>query len=190
MLPLFGWFLPMIGSSALSQVKSASDLVPWPTRIRELGSAERFVVRSFRRWILGLRLNNGFHWSFVWTDISTRFGESEGGVALAGFARLILALQGNARRNIKYHHPCCPCLCADEVSIANLVAACQQGRLSHAHALAEWLVYVDAVGDLLETASQLAHLMRQNGLIFADRTEQACHFPAGSISPGNVRTVH
>lgn len=140
-----------------------------PETTTELDVAERFVVRSFRRWVVGLRHNDGGHWKQVWGDFASQFGDTDGKAALSGFARLIQSLQSYARRGISYHQPCCPCLSADEISITNLVAACQGHHLSHAHALAEWLVQPDGIGDLLDAASQLAHFMESHGLLFPVR---------------------
>lgn len=162
----------------------------WPTETRELDAAERFIVRSFRRWILGLRQNDGGHWSLVWNEFSRHFGEADGKAALSGFARLVRGLQCHARRNIAYHQPCCRCLCADEICIVNMIAACQRRRLSHAHALAEWMVCSDGIGDLIDSASQVAYFMENHGLAFSDRSRPA---PVPAAGAGPVReygTVH
>ncbi|MDA0664260.1 MAG: hypothetical protein O3B08_15670 [Proteobacteria bacterium] len=160
----------------------------WPTETRELDTAEQFIVRSFRRWITGLRQNDGGHWSLVWNEFSRYFGEADGKAALSGFARLVRGLQSHARRNIAYHLPCCPCLCADEIRIVNMIAACQRRRLSHAHALAEWMVCADGIGDLIDAASQVAHFMQNHGFAFPDRSHPQPATAAGAV-PG-YRTVH
>ena len=135
-----------------------------------------------------MRHNDGGHWSQVWTDFAGQFGDTDGKAALSGFARLIQSLQSYARRSITYHQPCCPGLSADEVCITNLIAACQGRRLSHAHALAEWMVQPDGIGDLLDAASQLAHFMHFHGLLFPARMASpepdsvSCHTRANSVT--------
>lgn len=163
---------------------------PCPTTTKELEVAERLIVRSFRRWVVGLRHNDGKHWSQVWTDFAGRFGDADGKAALSGFARLIRSLQSHARRSITYHQPCCPCLSADEIRITNLIAACQERRLSHAHALAEWMVRPDGIGDLLDAASQLAHFMQCHGLLFPVRTTTPMPDAASNYAMPRSVTVH
>ncbi len=101
---------------------------------------------------LGLRQNNGDHWSFVWNEFTRQFGAKDSKRALSGFATWIKGLQGHARRPLQHHQPGCPCLCADEVSLICLVAACQHHQPRRARNLAEWMVEPGGAGELLEAA--------------------------------------
>ncbi len=167
-------------SSILLSDTVNAEMRPWPTETRELDTAEQFIVRSFRRWVQGLRQNDGGHWSLVWNEFIRHLGEPDGKAALSGFARLVRALQCHARRSITHHQPCCPSLCPDEICIINMIAACQGRRLSHAHALAEWMVFPDGIGDLIEAAAQVSHFMQRHGFAFPDRSSPATLSADGS----------
>ncbi len=147
---------------------------PWPTSMNELDPSERLVVWSFRRWVLGLKQNTAAHWDFVWNEFARQLGSQDGREALSGFACMVKALQCNARRRIHYHQPCCPGLGADEVSIVCFVAACQNGQLGLARALAQWLVKPDGSDEMITAATRLAEGMQSHGLVFPER----CGAPA------------
>ena len=51
-----------------------ANRAPWPTSMSELDPSERLIVWAFRRWVLGLRQNNGEHWAFVWNEFARQFG--------------------------------------------------------------------------------------------------------------------
>ncbi len=155
----------------LAFTSPASKQTPWPTSTAELEPSERLIVWAFRRWVLGLAQNNGGHWSLVWNEFVRQFGAGDGKEAMTGFAKLVKGLHGHARRSIGHHQPCCSCLCADEVSIVCLVAACQHRQPRLARGLAEWLVLPDGAGDLLAAAVQLGHIMRRHGLRLPVRTQ-------------------
>jgi hypothetical protein len=106
----------------------------------DLADGERFLVGSLRRWALGLTDNNGEHWRFVWHDFQNRMGARDGKSALASFAGMVAALQVHARRPLRHHHPCCPCVGADELRIVVLVAACQRRDMELAERLAAWMI--------------------------------------------------
>lgn len=153
--------------------QSGQKDLPWPTSTAELAPAERLIVWSFRRWVLGLRQNTAEHWNLVWNEFSRQLGNQDGRDALSGFAGMVKTLQCNARRRICYHQPCCPYLGADEVSIVCFVAACQSGQLRLAHALAEWLIKSEATEEMIEAGSRLADGMRDHGLAFPERCSTA-----------------
>jgi len=161
-----------------------------PASTADLDPSERFIVWAFRRWVLGLQQNNGEHWSLVWSEFTRQFGVNDGREALSGFARVIKELQCHARRNIHHHHPCCPCLCADEISLVYFVAACQNRQSRLARGLAEWLVRPDGAGDLLEAATRLAGVMRRHALHLPVRTKKTA-FDTESAEPPRLQiTVH
>lgn len=147
------------------------DGVTWPTSFMALAPSERLIVWAFRRWVLGLRRNDGAQWTIVGKEFSRQFDRHDGTIALAGFARLIDGLQRRARRVMHIHQVCCPCLSADEVCLVALVAACQAPVPSAARARAEWLVRGDGVGDLLDAGTRLACLMLRHGLSLPQRSQ-------------------
>ncbi len=143
--------------------------VPWPTTLSELEPAERFVVWSFRRWVLGWSHSDAHHWSLVWAEFTRQFGAAAGRDATAAFAGVIDVLRWRARRAIHHHQPCCPCLAADEVCILVLVAAAQHGHAALAHAVSRWLVTPEAVDALADAGFRLADCMGQHGFTLPDR---------------------
>ena len=143
----------------------------WPTSMMELDVSERLIVWAFRRWVQGLRHNDGTHWALVGREFGRQFNGPDGTKALAGFARLIDGLQHGARRTVRLHQACCPCLAADEVSLVCFVAACQRPAALVARVRAESLVHADGVGDLLQAGSLLADLMQRHGLMLPQRTQ-------------------
>lgn len=149
--------------------------VPWPTSLAELEPAERFIVWSFRRWVLGWSQGDADHWSLVWAELSRQFGEAAGRDATAAFAGLIDVLRWRARRAIHHHQPCCPCLAADEVCILVLIAAAQHEHAALAHAVSRWLVTPEAVDSLAGAGGRLADCMAQHGLSLPDRATRGAH---------------
>lgn len=135
----------------------------------DLEPGEEILVRAFRRWVLGLRENTGEQWSSVWNDFARRFGARDAKEALTGLAGIVKGLQCHARRTIHHHHPCCPRLHADEVSIVCFVAACQDRRTRSVRALAEWMVHLDGVGDLLAGGLSVAGILGRHALRLPQR---------------------
>lgn len=154
----------------MRQDEFAAAGVVWPTSMMELEVSERLIVWAFRRWVQGLRRNDGTQWAMVGKEFGRQFNGPDGTAALAGFARLIDGLQHGARRTVRLHQACCPCLAADEVSLVCFVAACQRPAAPLARVRAESLVHTDGVGDLLQAGSRLAGLMRRHGLVLPQRT--------------------
>ena len=143
----------------------------WPTSTGELDPPERLIVWALRRWVRGLRANDGAQWVLVWKEFGRQFNGADGTLALAGFARLMDGLQRRARRVMRLHQACCPCLSADEIALVGFVASCQGQMGSAAKARAEWLVRGDGVGDLLEAGAQLADVMDRHGMTLPQRIE-------------------
>ena len=166
------------------------NMAPRPTSMDDLDAAERLIVWSFRRWVIGLRENRAEHWSFVWNEFTRQFGAGAGKEALSGFAALMKGVQCYARRTLHYHQPCCPCLGDDEVSVMRLVAACQSQQLLRARSIAEWLVAPEAVGELLQGGTQLAHIMRKHALILPQRAGgEVLEAPAAQLQTASA-TIH
>ncbi len=174
----------------MSETLSSSKTTPWPTSTAELDPSERLIVWTFRRWVTGLRRNDGSHWSLVWSEFAHRFGAIDGKEALAHFAGLVMGLQSYARRTIHHHQPCCPCLGADEVSLICLIAACQNRQPSLARGLAEWMVQPDGIGELLQSSVRLAQIMGQHGLTFPERTIRAAKTAEASVQEPVAAVIH
>ena len=138
----------------------------------ELEASERLIVWAVRRWVAGLRCNDGAQWQLVGREFRRQFNGQDGIRALAGFARLIDGLQHGARRPVRLHRACYPFLSADEVHLVCFVAACQAPVSAVARVRAEWLVRLEGVGDLLQAGTQLGNLMHRHGLTLPQRTAE------------------
>jgi hypothetical protein len=142
----------------------------WPATIEALSEGEHLLVAAFRRWIVGWMENDPAHWRVVSHDFAGAFGTASAPTALAALGRFVNVLRLNARRTIRYHQPCCPCLGADEACLVVIVAACQNGAALLARAACGWLVVDDAVGDLMGDAARLGQTLRQHGIVLPDRS--------------------
>lgn len=136
----------------------------WPTTIAELEPAERFVVLSFRCFVLGhsgghRHLRRRFQHEFL-----TNLGDRDGELALAALGRLVGCLQRQVRKAFSLHHPCCPGLGVDEVWVVCLVAACQHRQPHLARALASWMIKPAAHDELMQASIGLARILRRNAM--------------------------
>jgi hypothetical protein len=158
----------------------------WPSVTRELSPPEYLLVASLRRWVAGLRQNNGAHWRVVSVEFAGAFGAAGGTEALAAFGRAAGLLQNHPREGLGCHLPCFPRLSIHEGCFMLLVAACQYGDARLARAASGWLVTEEAVGDLMTAAATLARAMRQRGLLLPrrwDRLPTATPEPAAGKQP-------
>ena len=145
------------------------------------------IVWAFRRWVQGLRHNDGRHWTMIGKEFQRHLGAPDGVHAFAGFARMADALQRRGRRVMRVHQVCCPRLSADELCLVGLVAACQAPTPSAARARAEWLVRSEGIGELLEAGARLAMLMRNHDLTLPQR---AAGGSTGSDTAVRSMTIH
>ncbi len=136
---------------------------PFPKSMCELSEGEHLIVWSFRRWIAGHADRNANHWLLVWNNLARKLGTEAGRDALGGLEAVVRAIWNNARRQVRYHRPCCAILGPDEYRVVALIGACQAGEWSAARLLAEWLVGDNGVGDLLGAGSRLARAMKKSG---------------------------
>ncbi len=150
---------------------------PRPACVEDLNEAERFALRTFRRWAMGFEGDPDRHLPCVWREFIARLGTEDARAALAAFAALVRELVSASRRPIAYHRPCCPCLGAAELSFLGFVAACQHRRWGLARALAEWMVRADGVGGMLEAGARFARLMDRHALRFPERDERVMPEP-------------
>lgn len=177
-------------SDGVSQSPDFNQATPWPMSMTELAPAERFIVWCFRRWVLGLRENNGSHWSLVWNEFARQLGAQDGKAALSNFTNLVKCLQVYSRRKIYHHQPCCPCLSGDEAWVISLVAACQNRQLCLARSLAEWMIEPEGTGDLLDAGLRLAEAIQRHALNLQHRPVELAP-GLKTARPGTVRiTMH
>ena len=161
-----------------------------PALMADLSHAERFIVWSFRRWLLGLRDNNARHWAFVWYEFDAQLGDLDGKAALANFAKLTKELQCHALKTIHHHQPCCPYLGDDEAGIIQLVAACQGGHRQVARSLARSMVQSTACNAMLEAGERLAYLMHRHALHLPHRSTGCAGHTERHAGSGEARTLH
>jgi len=140
------------------------QIPPWPASMTELTEAERFFIDAFRRWVTGLRRNDGRHWNPVRYEFERRLGTPDDAAALAGLAWLVGGLMLHARRPVRHHRPCCPYVASDEIRLTGLIAACQSGSLDVGEDLAAWLVTGNGIGPMLDAGLALGALMGRHGL--------------------------
>ena len=174
----------------MSSPQTSRKDLPWPTSTPELDLPERFIVWSFRRWVLGLKENSAAHWDLVWSEFSRQMGARDGQDALSGFAGMVKVLQGSARRRIRHHPPCSPYLTADEVSILCFVAACQNGQQQLARSVAEWLVEADGIEEMIKAGKCLAGRMQCHSLVCPERCCKRPTPQAAESTPQNIATLH
>lgn len=141
----------------------------WPSSMPELTLAELLLIRAFRRWCLGIQLNAAHHLSILRDAFTEQLGGEDGKLATASFVTLLVRLQDQARHQIHYHQPYCPCIGADEVWLVSFVGALQHGDFLHARYLAEWMVCEDGVGGLLEAGGSIASTLRTHSLEIPNR---------------------
>jgi hypothetical protein len=154
----------------------------WPTALCELDVSERLIVWSFRRWASGAE-----HWSAVRQEFCRQFSPNAAQHALSAFADFVHTIRGRARRVIHYHQPYCPCLCADEVCVLNVIAATQWEDLALSHATSRWLVHDDGIEMLLIGATILADVMASQNLSLPQRVRgSGALFPTLGIPPSRM----
>ena len=130
----------------------------------DLTEAERFVVRSMRKWLFGYRFEKHHVWDCMWKDFKITFGEEDGCKIVTSVSAIISTLLKNANHKIRFHQPCCPCLVLDEYFLVRFVAACQHKDWPQAHAAASCLVSEDGIGDFLVAGSRLGKAMSRHAL--------------------------
>lgn len=130
---------------------------PFPTGTDALDEGEWLIAWMFRHWVIGH--GDDRHWSMVWRDLAERYDTETASEAVTALATMVRVICENARRGFVYHQPCCPCLAADEYRLISFLGACRSGEARRAAGLAEWMVRVDGVGDLIEAGTRLVRIM-------------------------------
>lgn len=139
----------------------------------ELDACEQLLLRSFRRWTLGLTRSDPPALEATWNDLASVLGAEAARSTLEALSSFVFRLAGAARRIIRHHHPCCPRLTWDEWCLLGLVSACQRGELQAAQRAASGLAGTAVVDPILESASDLAQALMRAGRALPDRSGAA-----------------
>jgi len=154
---------------------------PWPTRVQQLGEAERLVLWAFRRWVAGPE-----QLPMLAREFGRQFRRADARPALRALDAALAALSRQARRTIHHHQPCCACLGADEVCILSIVAALQGGAPAAARAMAQWLVRAGGVDAFVAALADLAACLSASGLDLPYRTRQRVARAAALPAPARI----
>ncbi|PPR61339.1 MAG: hypothetical protein CFH10_01191 [Alphaproteobacteria bacterium MarineAlpha4_Bin2] len=143
-----------------------------PTRMQELVEIESLLIRSYRRWIAGMRLNDERYWSVVWVELSGALGNQSARTILGGLQSLIVGIGNNSRRSLRIYPPCCGFICTDELLILTLISAHQQRHHSRARSTAEWIVSTNGISVLLAGSRRIADTLTAREIILPNRIRQ------------------
>jgi hypothetical protein len=120
-----------------------------PMRLEWLADGERIVIRAFRQWVSGRDQAEA-----AWNEIAGAYGGRSGRAVMAALILLVERLRDSARRRIRHHSRCCPCLAADEIRLLDLIGAAGAGRIRHAQAYA-----ADLLGREVEAGNAFAETL-------------------------------
>ena len=143
-----------------------------PTQMQELSEVEKTLIRSYRLWIAGMRMNDERYWSVVWTELSSFLDDQSARSILRGLLSLIAAIGNFSRRPVRLHLPCCGCVCEDELLILSLIGACQSRNHSLSRRRAEWLVSANGIAILLEGGQRIASALQTKEIELPNRPHQ------------------
>lgn len=143
-----------------------------PTQMQELSEVEKTLIRSYRRWIAGMRMNDERYWSVVWTELSSFLDDQSARSILGGLLSQIAAIGSFSRRPVRLHPPCCGYVCVDELLILSLISACQRRNYSLARRRAEWLVSANGIAILLEGGQRIASALKTKEIELPNRPHQ------------------
>lgn len=132
------------------------ELPPPSDRFGDLAESERLVVQSIRRWLAG-----GPQHEMLWRQLARELPAADARAALGGLEAMIRVLGAHARRNIAYHHPCCPCIGPDEAGLLSLVTAVQRAQPALAHHIAAQFVRPAGMKMLLAAADLFAGALKR-----------------------------
>ena len=81
--------------------------VPYPhsLELRELTEAEKFVVRSLRKWLLGHWDESHHVWRCMLRECRASFGDEDGPKIVICISKIVSTLV-NGNRKIRFHKPC------------------------------------------------------------------------------------
>ena len=139
-------------------------------KLSQLTTTERLLIRTYRCWIAGMRLNNDYYWDQAWSAMSEHIGLESTRSVLSGLQSIIMGIGTSARRPIRLHPPCCGSVCPDELALIKLVGACQSNDQRLSRLVAEWMVTRHGIANLLEGATVIAAELTQREIYFPNRT--------------------
>jgi hypothetical protein len=154
----------------------------------DLDSCEQLLLRSFRRWTLGLARSEPPALEATWSDLACSLGPDRAKPVLDSLSTLVFRLAGAARRVMRHHHPCCPRMTWDEWCLLVMVSACQRDKPAAAQKAASALVGAEAIEAVLDSAASLARALAGAGQTLPDRsavfslaTASFAHLERGTI---------
>jgi len=139
-------------------------------QMKKLTVAEQLLIRTFRRWVTGMRLNNEYLWNQAWTELSESFGEDCTKAILSGLQSVILGIGTYARKPMRLHPPCCSGVSEDEIAILAIIGACQRREHIRSRIVGEWIVSCEGLPSLLEGAARIAAALNQKNVQLPDRS--------------------
>jgi len=118
-------------------MSSGNDAVGW---LVELDNREALLVAAFRNAAVALGQGRADFWSHVEESLSGVSGRDAGHAALDPFYRLMYTIGLNARGEVRFHTPECPCLGHDEASFLRICRHVGSGMIDAARREAAELV--------------------------------------------------
>ena len=142
------------------------ELVPYPNslELRKMTEAEKFIVRSLRKWLFGHWDETHYVWRCMMRECRTSFGDEDGSKIVISISKIVSTLVKHGNRKIRFHQPCCPCLDTDEYYLVRFITACQHNNGALAQALANWLLVDDGIDDFLTAGLRLGNKMKKHAL--------------------------
>ena len=129
----------------------------------ELDPADHVLLTAYRRWIAGWARSDPGLWERAWNDFARHLGPERGRAAVSTLAAFVNVLRRDARRPIRYHQPCCPCVGEDETCVLRLVAAARDGHWLAAREACRSMVSDESIGELMAGAAELARTATDAG---------------------------
>ena len=154
-------------------IRPAQDSIEAVNEMDRLTHIERLLIRAYRNWVTGMRLNDDYLWRQAWAELAHELGESCAKGILGGLQNLILGIGTHARRPVRLHPPCCSGVCPDEIAILTIIGACQRREHARSRIAAEWIVNCDGITSLLEGAVRIATALNQKEVFLPDRNKSA-----------------
>lgn len=158
--PCFLRLVPKADEGAIDELHSRERTSACRYRLAELGSPEKLILWSLRRWMAGRP-----HWEAVWREFRGLFDPAEATAALAGLERVVACLKFAARKPWRSHRACCPQVEAVEIALLSAVAACQ--RLDHGAALAHvvWVVGPNMSAEAARALDVMAQILLRHDFV-------------------------
>lgn len=128
----------------------------------ELDEREALLVHAFRCAAAALTHSRRAAWSDVRHTVGRLARPGQRDEAVGAFGAVMRIVGGEARTNVRFHVPRCPCLGRDEAVFLALCRQVNAGESGRARATAQTLIHDRAITRLLRTCT--AFLRRIDGL--------------------------